>query len=128
MTPEMWCGVIGIGSTIAAGLAGFFATFFTSKHELKKMDKKRSWEVSDRKDMQFSEMCRLVTLTTTGNGTNSRDALSIIAAVRAYHDGELGHLLDQLQVTVRTAQWRNSEDLLSSIINEKRKLNSQTRR
>lgn len=128
MTPEMWCGVIGIGSTIAAGLAGFFATFFTSKHELKKMDKKRSWEVSDRKDMQFSEMCRLVTLTTTGNGTNSRDALSIIAAVRSYHDGELGHLLDQLQVTVRTAQWRNSEDLLSSIINEKRKLNSQMRR
>lgn len=125
MTPEMWCGVIGIGSTIAAGLAGFFATLFTSKHELKKMDKKRNWELSDRKDMQFSEMCRLVTLTTTGNGTNSREAIAIISAVRPYYGGDLGSLLDDLQYRLKTSQWRNAEDVLSSAITEKRKLNSQ---
>lgn len=97
----------------------------TINHEIEKME--RTWQREDivSSDEEFAKMASTVaTFVYCETGYGQEEALRELASVRSKESGSIGQLLDDLYVAVQKGQHHLADDLLSSTIQEKRRIKS----
>lgn len=122
--------VAALGNIIAAKIAQKTAKETAQETANKEIEKlERTWEREDlvSSDEEFAEMATKVSaFVYFADGTGGLDALKTIAAIRSKEKGEIACMLDRLYTAVHRDNYQDADDLLTSAINEKRRIKAGT--
>ena len=115
--------LIGAGSAIVSAVIAFLVSRYTLKKETEKM--KLSWDREDSiaSEDDFKSMAEAVAAYLAYNSqTNQHTALAKVAGIRATETRIFAEELDELYNHIRRDNTSAAEDLLSKIIEHKRKI------
>ena len=122
MSTNVICSIVTAIGVVLSALISWAVAKSAANKEIDKM--KLTWEREDvvSSDDEFAEMASAVSIfVASDTGANYRTAMQKIAAVRSKEHGPVATYLDALYVAVREKDWENIDDLLTQVIEEKRK-------